>query len=55
MKGSIRILVGLLITYGAVGTMDYDPEADALLQTALAFGGIAIAAWGVRAMEKGDA
>jgi hypothetical protein len=52
MKGSIRILLGLLITYGAVGTMDYDPNADALLQTALAFGGIAIAFWGVRAMEK---
>lgn len=52
MKGSIRLIVGFLITYGAVGTMDYDPNADMLLQTALAFGGLAIMAWGVSAIEE---
>jgi hypothetical protein len=53
MKGSIRIVVGLLIAFGAVGTMDYDPEANALVQFLIALGGCAIALSGVRAMNRG--
>lgn len=52
MKGSIRMLLGFLVTFGAVGTMDYDPNANVLLQTALAFAGLAVMWNGVRAMEK---
>lgn len=52
MKGSIRIIVGFLIAFGAVGTMDYDPTASVLVQTAIAGLGLAIMAWGVRAMER---
>lgn len=40
----VFFILGLLITFGAVGTMDYDPNADLLVQTALAFVGIAIMA-----------
>jgi hypothetical protein len=52
MKGSIRIIVGFLIAYGAVGTMDYDPNADVLVQTAIAFAGLGVMWFGVRAMGK---
>lgn len=52
MKGTIRLLVGLLITYGAVGQSDFDPSTP-LLQTALiAAIGLAIMLWGARAMKE---
>ena len=44
---SIFFILGLLITFGAVGTMDYDPTADILLQTALALIGVIIMAFSV--------
>ena len=53
MKGSIRLIVGLLIAYGAVGTMDYDPSASVLVQSALAAVGLLIMYSGVRAMNRG--
>jgi hypothetical protein len=53
MNGSIRLIVGLLITYGAVGTVDYDPSASVLLQTAIAAFGLLIMYSGVRAMNRG--
>jgi hypothetical protein len=53
MSGSIRLIVGLLITYGAVGTMDYDPNADVLIQSALAAFGLAIMYSGARAVNRG--
>ena len=30
MKGTLRFFLGLLITLGAVGTLDHDPNADLL-------------------------
>ena len=41
---SVFFIMGLLITFGSVGTLDYDPNADVLVQTVLAFVGIAIMA-----------
>lgn len=41
----IRLIVGFFITYGAVGTLDFDPNASFLGYTLLAFVGLAIAAW----------
>ncbi len=35
-------LSGLLLTLGAVGTFDVDPDADVLVQGFLAFAGIGI-------------
>jgi hypothetical protein len=52
MKGSIRIVVGLLITMGAVGTLEIDPNASVLLQVALAVVGLAIMYSGVAAIQR---
>jgi hypothetical protein len=52
MKGTFRLLIGFLIAAGAVGTLDINPDADLLTQAALAFFGLAIAAWGVSAIKK---
>ena len=52
MTGSIRALVGFFIVFGAVGTMDYNPEASVLLQSALAVVGLVIMASGVKAMNR---
>jgi hypothetical protein len=52
MKGSIRALVGFLVVYGAIGTLDADPQASVITMGALAAAGLALMASGVFAMEK---
>jgi hypothetical protein len=52
MQGSIRLVVGFFIAYGAVGTLDADYEASVLVQGALAMLGLVIMGWGVAAMKK---
>lgn len=52
MQGSIRMAVGFFIAYGAVSTLDVNPEANAFIQGALAMVGLAIMGWGVAAMKK---
>ena len=52
MKGSIRFFVGLLITAGAVGHIDANPDADLLTQVIVASAGLAIMAWGVRDIKN---
>lgn len=52
MKGSLRVLIGFLIIYGAVGTLDMDPTADELLALFFAFVGLAIMLSGVMALRK---
>jgi len=52
MKGSIRMIVGFLVAFGAVGTLDVNPEASVLIQTALALGGCLIMYSGILAMQK---
>jgi len=51
MRGSIRFVVGLLVTFGAVGGME-SPEASLLLGTAVAVVGLGIMYSGVRAMKE---
>lgn len=51
MRGSIRFVVGLLVTFGAVGGME-SPEASLLLGTAVAVIGLGIMYSGVRAMKE---
>lgn len=41
----IRFIAGFFIVYGAVGTLDFDPNASLLTYTLLAFAGIALMAW----------
>lgn len=52
MKGTIRILVGLLITIGAVSTLDIEFDASVIFQTALACFGLALASSGISAMQS---
>jgi hypothetical protein len=52
MKGSIRALVGFLIAFGAMGTLDADASASVLVQTGIALVGCAIMYSGVRAMKE---
>ena len=51
MKGSIRMVVGLLIVFGAVGGLDV-PENNELLCAGLAIAGLLIMASGINAMKK---
>ena len=48
----IRFIVGLLIVFGAVGTLDIDPEANVLLQTALAGVGLVLMYLGSEKMKQ---
>ena len=50
MKGSIRLIIGLLITFGAVGGIDNDQNLVACVLLAAA--GLACMYSGVRAMNK---
>ena len=52
MKGSIRIIAGLLIALGAVGTLDVEPSASVLVQAAIAAVGLAIMYSGVTAQNR---
>lgn len=51
MKGTIRILLGLLIVMGAVGGMEMETATmgEGIL---LALGGLGIMAWGVEAAKE---
>ena len=55
MKGSIRIIVGLLVAMGAVGTLEFDPNASVLIQVAIAAIGLATMWSGVVSMQQDDA
>ncbi len=48
----IRFIVGLLIVFGAVGTLDIDPEANVLLQMALAGVGLVLMYLGTEKMKQ---
>ena len=48
----IRFIVGLVIVFGAVGTLDIDPEANVLLQTALAGVGLVLMYFGTQKMKQ---
>jgi hypothetical protein len=54
MKGTIRVVVGLLVIMGAVGGLDADTATFAQ-GTALAGLGLALMAWGTLAMNKEQA
>ena len=53
MRGSIRVIVGLLIVFGAVGGMEHDPSSSVLLGVSLAAVGLLLMYSGVRAMNGG--
>lgn len=47
----IRFILGLLIAFGAVGTLDYNPDADLFTQTILALFGLTIMYFGARKVQ----
>lgn len=51
MKGSIRALVGFLVAFGAMGTLEVEPQASVLVQTAIAAVGLFVMYSGVTAMK----
>lgn len=52
MRGSIRLAVGFLMVFGAVGTLDADPFASLSSVLLLATFGLLFMLSGVNAMEK---
>jgi 4-hydroxybenzoate polyprenyltransferase len=53
MKGTIRLLVGFLMMFGAVGGMEDVTKADYFLeQTIIAVLGLALMAWAVRDINR---
>jgi hypothetical protein len=51
VRGSIRFFAGLLVAFGAVGTMDADPSASLMVVVAAAAVGLGLMYSGVRAMQ----
>lgn len=54
MKGSIRMLIGLIVVLGAVGKLDASSTASVLVQGMLALLGLGIFYFGVRATKSED-
>lgn len=44
----IRIIIGMLIVLGAIGNIDYNPNADLISQSIIAIIGLTIMYFGVR-------
>ncbi len=54
MKGSIRIVLGFLLVFGAVGGMDAGPSEAFYYQLATAAVGLGLMYSGVRAMNRSE-
>ena len=52
MKGSIRLVVGFLIVFGAVGGMDNSTDSELFMLTGIASVGLLIMLSGVKAMKE---
>jgi hypothetical protein len=51
-KGLIRIAVGFLLVFGAVGGMEQQPEASLTLQMIAAITGLALMMWAARDINR---
>ena len=52
MPGMIRFFIGFMIVFGAVGTLEADPEADLFITAVLAVIGLTIMAFGVAKIQQ---
>ena len=52
MKGSIRLAIGFMLVFGAVGGMEHNPEASLLVLISLACVGLVLMLSGVKAMNN---
>jgi hypothetical protein len=50
--GAIRLITGLLLTMGAVGGMEHQPEASLLAQSLIALLGLGLMFWGTVAVNR---
>jgi hypothetical protein len=50
--GGIRLVTGLLLTLGAVGGMEHQPEASLLAQSLIALLGLGLMFWGTIAVNR---
>jgi hypothetical protein len=50
--GMIRLVVGILLVFGAVGGMDHNPEGPLLVQLGAAVLGLALMAWAARDINR---
>lgn len=48
----IRFAIGFFMVFGAVGTLEVDPEADLLITVALAIVGLVIMSFGVAKIRQ---
>jgi hypothetical protein len=48
----IKLIIGLLLVFGAVGESDYNENANLLLQSGIAILGLALMASGVKTLER---
>jgi hypothetical protein len=48
----IRVIIGLLMAFGAVGTLEVDPDASLVTATLLALAGLGIMALGVAKIQQ---
>jgi hypothetical protein len=51
-RGTIRLITGLVLTLGAVGGMEQQPEGPLLLQIGIAVVGLALIFWAVRDINR---
>ena len=51
MKGTIRFALWFFVAFGAVGTLDINPDANLLVQVGLALAGLAVMYSGARAIN----
>jgi hypothetical protein len=51
-RGTIRLITGLMLTLGAVGGMEQQPQGPLLLQIGIAVVGLALMFWAVRDINR---
>jgi hypothetical protein len=52
MPGTIRLAVGFMMVFGAIGTLEVDLDANLLITAILAVVGLVIMAFGVAKMQQ---
>lgn len=52
MKGTIRLFLGFMLAFGAVGGMEHQPDASLTLQILIAVLGLFLMLSGAKAIDK---
>ena len=54
MRGSLRMFVGFMLVFGAVGGMDNSTDPELFMLTGIACVGLLIMLYGVKAMKESE-